>query len=170
MLESTTRRRHWLTLAAVPIAVLLARSPIALAQAANTPAERLAWMAGCWESRAPGRLVEEYWMRPNGGMLIGMSRTVVRDTLREHEALLIRRVGDRLVYDATPSGQKQTLFPAVYVTGDSAMFELPEHDFPQRIGYVRRGADSLVAWIEGTMNGKVRRIPYAYTRAECPRK
>lgn len=140
-----------------------------LAGAQNLTTEKLGWIAGCWEIRTPTRVVEEYWMKPGGGMLMGMSRTVTRDTLRQSEVLAIRRMGDKLVYDATPSGQKQTLFPATVASADSVIFELPEHDFPQKVGYIRRGADSLVAFIEGKgANGQIRRIPYPYKRATCP--
>ncbi len=44
----------------------------------------------------------------------------------------------------------------------------PEHDFPQRVGYRRNGADSLSVWIEGTSNWKTRRIPFQYARSACP--
>ena len=47
------------------------------------------------------------------------------------------------------------------------MFEAPEHDFPQRVGYRRAGADSLLAWVEETTNGKLRRIEFPYRRVQC---
>jgi hypothetical protein len=100
--------------------------------------------------------------------MLGMARTLVRDSLVEHESTLIRTTGGRLVYEANPSGQLPTTFAATIVTADSVVFAAPEHDFPQRIGYMRRGADSLVAWIEGTRSGTTRRIPYAYARSACP--
>ncbi len=101
--------------------------------------------------------------------MLGMARTVVGDSLREFESTLIRSRGGRIAYEASPSGQKPTVFPAIHVSDDSVIFELPGHDFPQRIGYVRRGGDSLVAWIEGARNGQVRRIPYQFARVACPK-
>ena len=102
--------------------------------------------------------------------MLGMARTIVRDTLAEHESTLIRQHGDKLAYEANPSGQKPAIFPAIIVSADSVLFEAPEHDFPQRIGYIRRGADSLVAFIEGTAQGRTRRIAYPYARVACPAK
>ena len=49
----------------------------------------------------------------------------------------------------------------------SVVFENPEHDFPQRVGYRRDGADGLQAWIEGQANGKSRRVDFSYQRARC---
>lgn len=108
-------------------------------------------------------------MAPRGGLLLGASRTTRGDTLVEYEALRIEEAGDTLVYVASPSRQATTRFRAAGVRGDTARFEDPAHDFPQRIGYVRRGADSLVAWIEGTQNGRQRRVEFPYVRVECPR-
>jgi hypothetical protein len=50
------------------------------------------------------------------------------------------------------------------------VFENPKHDFPQKVGYQRDGADTLLAWIEGTDKGQTRRIEFPYRRAMCQRK
>lgn len=42
----------------------------ALAQA--TAVSPPAWLTGCWERRAGDRLVEEHWMAPRGGMMLGV--------------------------------------------------------------------------------------------------
>ena len=41
------------------------------------------------------------------------------------------------------------------------------HDFPQRVGYRRLGGDSLIGWIEGTRDGRARRIDFPYARVAC---
>ena len=156
-------------LVSLALYVLGGRSVGAQGTGADRPGiDRLSWLAGCWELRTATRTVEEYWTRPRGGTMLGMGRTVVRDSMVEHESTLIRWKGDRLVYEANPSGQAPTTFPAIVATADSVVFEAPEHDFPQRVGYRRNGADSLSAWIEGTSNGKTRRIPFLYARSACP--
>jgi hypothetical protein len=150
------------------IEVLIALCLLSTPAAAQTgTADQLTWLAGCWELRTPTRVVEEYWMRPRAGTMLGMGRTVVRDSMTEHESTLIRLTNGKLAYHANPSGQKPTTFSAIVVTADSVVFEAPEHDFPQRVGYARRGADSLIAWIEGTSNGRTRRIPFPYKRVSC---
>ncbi len=106
-------------------------------------------------------------MAPSGGTMIGMSRTVVRDTTRSWEYLRIARVGDRLAYIATPSGQAETTFPLVAASDTLAAFENPQHDFPQRIAYRRVGADSLVATISGTINGRARASSFPMARSRC---
>jgi hypothetical protein len=149
--------------------VLLFLAAVAGPQAQSVaPIDRLAWLQGCWTSQAGGdRVVDEHWMGPRGGTMMGMSRTVAGGTLREYELVVIRTVASGLVYEAHPSGQKSATFPVRAQTDASIVFEDPAHDFPQRIGYRRDGADAITAWIEGTTNGRSRRVEFPYRRARC---
>lgn len=106
-------------------------------------------------------------MRPLGNSMLGMSRTVAGGALREWELLRIVPIAGKLSYVATPSGQKETVFGATVVSDTLVAFENPTHDFPQRIAYRRVGADSLVARISGTANGRERAIDFAMKRAGC---
>jgi len=72
-----------------------------------------------------------------------------------------------LAYEAHPSGQASTVFLSKEVTDSTVVFEDLKHDFPQRVGYSRMGADSLVAWIAGSRGGRERRIEFPYRRVPC---
>lgn len=117
------------------------------------PLARLGWLAGCWEARAGNRITTETWMAPSGGLMIGGGRTVVDGVARSFEHLRIRTDGTRLLYVATPSGQRETTFPSAHLSDTLLVFENPEHDFPQRIAYRKVGADSVVARVEGPRPG-----------------
>ena len=104
----------------------------------------------------------------SAGTMLGMGRTTNARGLADYELTLIRQDGPRLVYEAHPKGQPPATFSARVATADSVVFEAPEHDFPQRVGYRRVGADSVLAWVEGTINGKTRRIEFPYARVSCP--
>ncbi|MGD8277347.1 MAG: DUF6265 family protein [Gemmatimonadota bacterium] len=127
---------------------------------------RVAWLAGCWESRGAGSTSEERWTPPRGGSMLGTSRTVRGDSLVEWEFVLLRERGDRLVYRAHPSGQATAEFVSSVVSADRVIFENPAHDFPQRIGY-RIVGDTLRGWIDGMRNGRSRRVEFPYVRARC---
>ncbi len=129
--------------------------------------QHIAWLQGCWELVSPERIVEEQWMAPRGGSMLGLSRAVRRDSLAEYEIVVIREQGQQLAYEAHPSGQPSAVFLARSVSDSSVVFENLRHDFPQRIGYRRNGPDSLLAWIEGSRTGQVRRIEFPYRRAAC---
>lgn len=132
------------------------------------PSDRVSWMAGCWIRMTATSVIEEQWMAPRAGALIGMSRTTANGAVREYEFLRVFAAGDTLVYAATPSGQSYTEFRSIHVGASAVTFENLKHDFPQRIGYKALGRDSLVAFIEGPRGGTNRRIEYPYTRAKCP--
>ena len=142
----------------------------ASAQQASAPLLQLSWIAGCWRQTSGNgnRVVDEQWMSLRGGTMLGMSRTVRGDSLLELEFLQILEQASRVVYHAQPSGQRPADFVASTVSDTLVVFENTEHDFPQRIIYRRRGADSLIARIEGTRNGKTRGIDFPYARVRCP--
>jgi hypothetical protein len=145
---------------------------LAVAAAVSAPATLapLDWLAGCWRRATPRRVVEEAWMAPAGGLMIGMSRTVsaVDGTLVEFEQVRIEAHGDTVVYVAKPSRQPEATFTAITLDDSTVVFEDKAHDFPQRVGYRRVGADSLAAWIEGTVDGKARRVDFPYRKVACP--
>lgn len=108
----------------------------------------LAWMSGRWESvSASGRWTEESWSAPRGGIMLGHSRSGSGDTLREFELLRLQAGPDGVpAYMAQPGGRPPTAFRLTARDGTSATFDNPQHDFPQRIRYVRTG-DMMVATI-----------------------
>jgi hypothetical protein len=132
------------------------------------PTDALRWLTGCWERRTPGGVIEEQWSSAAGGMLLGFSRTVRRDSVTEYEFVRIYNAGtDTLVYDAQPSRQARAEFRAVGPFEPEIVFANPAHDFPQRIVYRRLSSDSMIARIEGTRGGQARTITFPYVRARC---
>ena len=154
-----------LAAAAVNASAGSTRSPAA-AQQPPAGIERLGWLQGCWSVTTGEREVEEYWMAPKGTSMLGISRTTRGGVLADYEMTLIRQTEDRLVFEAHPSNQPMALFHSIEVSSSRIVFENPKHDFPQRIGYERKET-TLLAWIEGTQNGKVRRVEFPYLRTSC---
>ena len=132
-----------------------------------TGIDRVAWLQGCWQSTTGERLVEEQWTAPRAGSMLSAGRTVQGNALREYEFVIVRERGDALVYLAHPSGQPSAEFVSTTVSDNRVVFENPQHDFPQRVGYERRG-EFLDAWIDGTQGGQTRRVNFSYHRVACP--
>ena len=111
----------------------------------------LAWIAGDWESDPTGRSVsEEHWTRPAAGTMIGMSRTRVGDRTVSYEFLRIEERGDSIYYVASPKGRcPATDFKLTRVSGQEAVFENSEHDFPKRIVYRKNSQGGLTAIVDG---------------------
>ncbi|WP_257389285.1 DUF6265 family protein [Tahibacter caeni] len=143
-------------------AVLALILPSAPAAALEPPA----WLAGHWRSEQAGRVTEEVWLAPAQGLMTGMSRTH-GGTRAFFEFLRIEQRGEALYYLAQPRGGAATEFRAVQADADTAAFENPAHDFPQRIVYERRADGGLAARIEGRVDGKPRVERWDYRRVRA---
>jgi Domain of unknown function (DUF6265) len=142
-------------------------APTLTAQASSNIAQ-LSWMAGCWEQRSATRVTEEQWMAAAGGTMLGVSRTIARDSTRGYEFMRIATLAGKLTYIAQPSGQAETAFVTSAITDTLAVFENPAHDFPQRIEYRRVTADSIVARISATTrSGQARGMEIPMRRSRC---
>lgn len=141
---------------ALTLAAALAGPPAAI--------DRMAWLKGCWIQAKPNGAVEELWMAPGGGVMLGLGRTVRDGKLRDYEFVRIVEADGSLAYMAEPSGQARATFPLKSLTADEAVFENPDHDFPQRVIYRRRGPDAVTGRIEGQIDGQAKAIDFPYAR------
>lgn len=106
-------------------------------------------------------------MKPAGGTMLGMSRTVEDGRTVEWEFLQLREAGNHLVYIAHPSNQARAEFRWISGTATSARFENPDHDFPQVITYTLQPDGSLLGRIEGTVKGAPRAVDFPMQRGGC---
>ncbi len=166
-IRGQTRRVLW-SLAGValiwPLAAMSARAQDPGGGMADALAG-VAWLTGCWSMSAPGVTIEEYWMPPRGGAMLGMSRTVQDGETTAYELVLIREAEGRLLFEAHPSGQAHAVFESTRLNGETATFENPKHDFPRRIVYSRLSADSISAVIDDAKGGGS--IEFRYARTSC---
>lgn len=124
----------------------------ALATGAPGPEADLSWIAGDWRLCESGRVIEERWMGPQGGLMVGANLTFERGKA-SFESLRIARDKDGWAYISSPGGAPPTVFRLIDQRGTSAVFANPDHDFPKRITYAREG-DAMTARIEGPIDGK----------------
>lgn len=124
----------------------------------------LAWLAGAWGGETDGVRAEEYWTTPRGGMMLGLHRDVFEDGSAFFEYLRIERTAAGIVYLASPRGAKATPFRLVELKGRRAVFENPQHDFPQRIVYWMEDDATLCARIEGRRNGDTASSKWCWMR------
>ncbi len=152
-------------LMSLSLALLLAVADVAPAQAPQS--HKLAWLQGCWAMVNQERAVEEQWMAPRGKTMIGSSRTVDGTNLVGYEFMMIREQGDRYAFEVRPSGKPPIVFTSSTLTDSSVVFENPQQDFPQKIGYRRDGDNAMYAWIEGSRNGEKRSFGFPYRQVVC---
>ena len=130
--------------------------------------EGLAWISGCWEGRSEDRVYTEQWMKPAGGLMLGMSRTIRGGKAFEFEFLQIREDASTVSYVAKPPGQAEASFKRIRQSDREVVFENLQHDFPQRILYRLQTDGSLLARIEGKANGQERAVDFPMKRVSCP--
>lgn len=123
--------------------------------AEEDPLAALAWIAGTWEGKSGNVRTEEHWTRPAGGLILGVHRDLFDSGRYFFEYLRIEKRGSDIFYIAMPNGENKTEFRLTELDDHRVVFENPEHDFPQKIVYVREG-DTLTATIEGFANGERR--------------
>jgi uncharacterized protein DUF6265 len=143
-------------------ALLLVTTP----SAAQQTAPSAGWLTGCWALQKGDRIIEETWMPERGGIMLGMSRTVVGRNVREFEFVVLQAIRSGLEYRVQAGDQPEVVFRALKPAASEAVFENPDHDFPKRIGYRLTAPDSLAGWIDGG-EGKGEKVRYDYHRVSC---
>lgn len=139
----------------------------ATGSAASWQVDQVAWLSGCWQGSAG----EEWWLPPLGGTMVGVNRGPEREAKQpSFEFLRIVEQETDLVYLASPGGRyPPTAFKATEVASDRAVFENPEHDFPQRITYWLEG-HTLHARVEARQEEEWRGFEISWTAGGCPKR
>ena len=79
----------WRLRLGLPVACVLA-APFLAAGQNPVRIEQVGWLTGCWETSSPQRTIEEHWLPPRGGTMLGMGRTVRDGRTVEYESIVIR--------------------------------------------------------------------------------
>jgi len=149
----------------IGIFLMVASTGLALADGpAAGDIARLQWMRGRWVGESEGVRMEEHWIGPLGGALLGVHGDVKSGRLVSWEFFRIDVAQEGVFYYASPRSAAPTTFKLVKLGNRRAVFENKIHDFPQRILYWLDGKDVLHARIEGTRNGVSRSEEWAWTR------
>jgi hypothetical protein len=132
----------------------------------------LQFMAGPWHTKAgkdKGAITEEIWMAPRGGTMLGVNRVTKEHRTVFWEQLRIEeRADDGIYYVASPMGRSPaTEFRLAKLGSGYALFENPEHDWPQSIAY---GLTDLEGQLEviasGSQDGEQRVETWSFLRQQ----
>lgn len=151
----------------VGVVAVVAVAPVGALEPAEL-IDPVAWLAGCWQRVEGSRVTEEQWMRPLGGSMVGMSRTVDGSRTVAYEHLRIEVREGALTYVALPSGQRETSFAMTRFGPKWVEFSNLAHDFPQLVRYRLQADGSLLAQIEGAGEAGPRVVDFPFQRVECP--
>jgi hypothetical protein len=124
----------------------------------------LAWLAGHWQGGSNGRVTEELWLPPAGGLMLGLNRVVGPEGKAFFEYLRIEQTAEGVFYRATPRGGATTSFKLVQSSSTTVVFENRAHDFPQRISYAMTPTDELLVTISGDVDRKTESRSWSWRR------
>ena len=126
----------------------------------------LEWVLGEWRAESDGALVYESWTAEEDAVLRGVGWRVEDGDTVFGERLRIEEVDGRIDYIAdVEHNEDEVPFTLASVIGDVFVFENAEHDWPQRIIYIRKSGDAMVVVVEGTDDGKDRSFELVFTRS-----
>jgi hypothetical protein len=119
--------------------------------------EEAAWLIGTWENKTGQGSLFETWTRVSNKEYSGISYMLQGNDTVVFETIQLIQENTGLYYIPTLMDQNEGQ-PVRFLLKDigptEMVFENQEHDFPQVISYTKMGADSLLAAISGTSNGK----------------
>jgi len=159
--------------AATPPAPTSDASPPATASpAASDPLAQFAWLEGCWRGDVNKREFREQWLPLRGGLMVGVSHTVMEGKTLDFEYLRLDPRADGVFYVTAQPGQGELAFKLVKVTphdgGDvEYAFANPARDFPKTIAYRRSSGGWLYATVDGKVGGADRQVIYPMRRIDC---
>ena len=158
--------------------ILLATAALAPTDSRSAPCPRptepatvesLAWLSGTWVGVQGKTEMEEVWMAPKGGAMIGMHRDVTAGKMTSFEYLRIVSRDDKIAYIASPGGGPSTPFLLKESGEKKVVFENSKHDFPKRIIYWIDKDEALHAKIEGDADSKEPAMEWTWRRPEAPK-
>ncbi len=139
-------------------AVFISICSASLPPANNTHAlSSITWLLGNWENVSPKRILCEQWKKRDDSTFTGQSFIIKNSDTTYLESVIIQHRNGVTSYNPTVPDQnegRQIQFVFTSITNGSFTAENPQHDFPQKIVYMAKGADSLHAHLEGVENGK----------------
>lgn len=130
--------------------------------------DKVNWILGYWEMTTPEGTVTESWIRTSDTMYAGVGKFIdsAGNVLSTEEISLVLR-GKELWYVPAVSNQNNGMpisFKETSFADTMVAFENKEHDFPKKIVYQKTSDNTILAYIEGDINGETQRIEYPYVK------
>jgi uncharacterized protein DUF6265 len=161
--------------------------------AAASPLDALSWLRGCWKGSVNRREFREQWSPPRGGMMVGISHTVVAPKIRgtlnqkleavgkelnpatektqDFEYLRLEARADGVYYVDVPSGKKELAFKLTDVGEDRGhkvfTFTNTVDEFPQRIVYRHATEGWLYAQVMAKPGSHTNDVTYPMQHVDC---
>ena len=126
--------------------------------------KQFSWMLGSWKGNTNDGEISENWIKQDDNTIIGKGYYIVKGDTILREKLRIQKIENYYTFIPIIANNYPVLFTLVESGNNKWVFENKEHDFPQRVVYSRKGDNSMLAWIEGEMNGEQMKEEYLFEK------
>lgn len=135
------------------------------------PLDKFDWLEGEWTGTAGDVVMQESWKKVNDDLFTAHAFVLAGTDTVFQEKVRLRNLNDTVYYIVFIEGvPDSTSFMLTKFDKGEAVFENPEHDFPQKIVYKKSGEDSLYATVEGLVGGVMKKDAYPYRKISGPPK
>ena len=124
-------------------------------------------MLGVWEHSTASEYSKETWQQENDSTYTGFSYSQAEKDTVFAESLQLQQKDGAVYLDVVAYKQNNdeaVTFEMVSNTQKEFVFENPLHDFPKRIVYSNPTRDSIHAWVEGRVQGEMKKIDFYFRR------
>lgn len=127
----------------------------------------LSWLEGTWTNINDESQSYEHWTRLNDSTLTAFSYVLVENDTVFAEVVNLQKRLNEVLFTVKVPGQNDAqavTFKLIPSEKGTFTFENKAHDFPKRITYSNPVKDSIHAWIEGEVEGELRKVDFLYKR------
>lgn len=145
----------------------LSKPERAAATKPNSLMENLSWLTGTWRRETAKSITIETWRRVSDRTFEGEGLRRSRasgDTVFTESLLIVAMQGETFYIAKVAENLYPVPFKLTSLDSGRAVFENPDHDFPQRITYVHHASDSLTVLVEGETQGKPRGLRFRFAK------
>jgi hypothetical protein len=129
--------------------------------------EQLQWLIGNWINDSGVEKSYENWTKVNDSTFTAHSYTLLGEETVFAEKITLAQNGNDVFFIVNAYLEKEdqmVVFKLINSENGVFAFENPKHDYPKKISYSNPEKNSLHAWIEGTVEGELRKVDFFYRK------
>lgn len=132
--------------------------------------QQASWILGSWSMETPDAVITETWEEKSKLEYTGNSKVInpAGETMFTEKLRLVYE-NDTIWYlpaVSNQNGAQEVRFKGVSISDKEAVFENLQHDFPQRIVYQKTSDTTMLAYIEGMQDGRMRKEEFPYRKKQ----
>ncbi|MBC7709755.1 MAG: hypothetical protein H7203_06825 [Rhizobacter sp.] len=141
---------------------------LVIAPGKNT-VDALQWMTGCWQAKSArdGSTINETWLSPRGGSMLGTGQTFLDNKTLGWEAMRVYDEAGAVKFWLRP-GLRNELTLTLEAAGDAfSAFSVTEGDTTTKLRYERKSATEMLATFRLEQGESRRGADFLFAKVEC---